>query len=153
MTNPSGNKSPHRASRRPAKAGATRDTVTGRFLFSGGESTSLPSMAASIIEGTEVAERFDMTSAALAATLGLGRDALTRKDRADARKSQQRLREVLEIIALARDWAGGDSAAMSWYRATPIPAFGGRTAEAIVKDGNAHLVREYLDHLALGGYA
>ena len=25
--------------------------------------------------------------------------------------------------------------------------------EAIVKDGNAHLVREYIDHLALGGYA
>ena len=87
------------------------------------------------------------------ALLGLGRDALTRRDRADSRKSQQRLREMLEIIGLVRDWAGSDLAAMSWYRATPVPAFGGRTAEAIVKDGNAHLVREYIDHLALGGYA
>ncbi len=105
------------------------------------------------IPAEAVADRFGMTGAALALSLGLGRDALTRRDRADSRKSQQRLREMLEIIGLVRDWAGGVLAAMSWYRATPIPAFGGRTAEAIVKDGNAHLVREYVDHLALGGYA
>lgn len=110
-------------------------------------------LAQQIIEADAVAEAFGMTKPALALALGLGRDALMRKDRADARKSQQRLREVLEIIALVRDWAGSEIAAMSWYRATPIPAFGGRTAEAVVKDGNAHLVREYIDHLALGGYA
>ena len=106
-----------------------------------------------VIEPDSVAEAFGMTKPALALALGLGRDALMRKDRADARKTQQRLREVLEIIALVRDWAGSEIAAMSWYRATPIPAFGGRTAEALVRDGNAHLVREYVDHLALGGYA
>jgi uncharacterized protein (DUF2384 family) len=112
-----------------------------------------PTITQQIIEADTVAEAFGMTKPALALTLGLGRDALMRKDRADARKSQQRLREVMEIIALVRDWAGSEIAAMSWYRATPIPAFGGRTAEAVVKDGNAHLVREYIDHLALGGYA
>ncbi len=94
-----------------------------------------------------------MTCPALAATLGLGRDALIRQDRADARKNQQRLREMLEVIALVKGWAGSDLAALSWYRSEPIPAFGGRTAEAIVKDGKAHLVREYVDHLAQGGYA
>jgi uncharacterized protein (DUF2384 family) len=111
------------------------------------------SLAQQIIEVDTVAEAFGMTKPGLALALGLGRDALMRKDRADARKSQQRLREVMEIIALVRDWAGSEIAAMSWYRATPIPAFGGRTAEAVVKDGNAHLVREYIDQLALGGYA
>ena len=35
----------------------------------------------------------------------------------------------------------------------PIPAFGGRTAEALVKSGNATAVRDYVDHLATGGYA
>jgi hypothetical protein len=99
------------------------------------------------------ADRFSITREALAQTLGLGRSALGRKDRATARKSQQRLRELLEIVSIVREWAGSDLAAMSWYRATPIPAFGGRTAEAVVKDGNGHLVREYLDHLAIGGYA
>ncbi len=106
-----------------------------------------------VVEADAVARRFNMTKPALAATLGLGRHALGRKDRAEAAKSQGRLVEMLEIIALVREWAGSEDAAMSWYRAQPIPAFGGRTAEAIVKDGNAALVREYIDHLALGGYA
>ena len=38
-------------------------------------------------------------------------------------------------------------------RAEPIPAFGGRTAEALVKSGHAAAVRDYIDHLATGGYA
>ncbi len=42
---------------------------------------------------------------------------------------------------------------MAWYRAEPIPAFGGRTAEALVKSGSAGAVRDYVDHLATGGYA
>jgi hypothetical protein len=43
--------------------------------------------------------------------------------------------------------------AMAWYRAQPIPAFGGRTAEALVKEGKASAVRDYLDHVAVGGFA
>ena len=50
-------------------------------------------------------------------------------------------------------WAGGSAQAMAWYRAEPIPAFGGRTAESLVKSGRARAVREYVDHLATGGYA
>ena len=42
---------------------------------------------------------------------------------------------------------------MAWYRAEPIPAFGGRTAESLVKDGKAAAVRDYLDGVALGGFA
>lgn len=105
------------------------------------------------IDVGRVAETFNMSRPALAASLGLGRDALVRKDRAGARKSQQRMAEMLEIVALVTEWAGSPGAAMSWYKATPIPAFGGRTAEAIVKSGKAHIVREYIDHLAMGGFA
>ena len=54
---------------------------------------------------------------------------------------------------MVQGWAGGPAQAMAWYRAEPIPAFGGRTAEALVKSGQANAVREYLDHLATGGYA
>ena len=50
-------------------------------------------------------------------------------------------------------WAGGPLQAMAWYRAEPIPAFGGRTAESLVKDGKAAAVRDYLDSVALGGFA
>ena len=61
--------------------------------------------------------------------------------------------EMLEIVGRIVDWAGGEKQAMAWYRAEPIPAFGGRTAEALVKSGNATAVRDYVDHLATGGYA
>jgi hypothetical protein len=42
---------------------------------------------------------------------------------------------------------------MAWYRAQPIPAFGGRTAESLVKEGKASVVRDYLDFAALGNFA
>ena len=60
---------------------------------------------------------------------------------------------MLEIVARVTDWAGGERQAMAWYRSEPIPAFGGRTAESLVKDGKAAPLRDYLDHLAVGGYA
>ena len=60
---------------------------------------------------------------------------------------------MLEIINLVQSWAGGAAQAMDWYRAEPIAAFGGRTAEALVKSGKAIAVRDYVDHLATGGLA
>jgi len=42
---------------------------------------------------------------------------------------------------------------MAWYRTEPLPAFGGRTAESLVKDGKAAAVYDYLDHVALGGFS
>ncbi len=42
---------------------------------------------------------------------------------------------------------------MAWYRAQPIAAFGGRTAESLVKTGQASALRDYLDHIAMGGFA
>lgn len=60
---------------------------------------------------------------------------------------------MLEIIGRVEGWAGGRTQAMAWYRAEPIPAFGGRTAEAPVKSGQASAVRDYLDHLVTGGHA
>jgi hypothetical protein len=60
---------------------------------------------------------------------------------------------MLEIVARVQDWAGSAGQAMAWYRAEPIPAFGGRTAESLVQSGDAKAVRNYLDHVARGGYA
>ncbi|EPE94189.1 hypothetical protein RGCCGE502_30857 (plasmid) [Rhizobium grahamii CCGE 502] len=37
--------------------------------------------------------------------------------------------------------------------AQPLPTFGGRIAEALVKDGKAAAVRDDLDHMAVGGFA
>lgn len=101
----------------------------------------------------DVAEVFSMSKAQLAETAGLAREVFQKTARRDSPKAQTRVREMVEIISLVQAWAGGPAQAMAWYRAEPIPAFGGRTAEALVKSGQAAAVRDYIDHLATGGYA
>jgi hypothetical protein len=100
-----------------------------------------------------VAGEFGMSKAQFAETAGIPRENLYRGERSRTAKTQNRLREMLEIISRVADWAGGKEQAMAWYRAQPLPAFGGRTAEALVKDGKAVSVRDYLDHMAVGGFA
>ena len=70
-----------------------------------------------------------------------------------SKASQNRLREMLEIVSRITGWAGGGQPALAWYRAQPLSAFGSRTAEALVKEGKAAAVRDYLDHIAVGGFA
>jgi uncharacterized protein (DUF2384 family) len=94
-----------------------------------------------------------MTKSNLAETIGVATETLQRTARTDAPKTQARLRETAEIISRVSPWAGGPMQAMAWYRAEPIPAFGGRTAESLVKEGKASAVRDYLDGVALGGFA
>ena len=85
----------------------------------------------------DVAEAFSMSKAQLADTAGLAREVFQKASRRDGPKAQSRVREMLEIISLVQSWAGGPAQAMAWYRAEPLPAFGGRTAEFLVKDVNA----------------
>jgi Protein of unknown function (DUF2384) len=100
-----------------------------------------------------VAKRFGMSKIQLAETIGLKPETVYRAARLEAPKTQTRATEMLEIIGRIADWAGGEKQAMAWYRAEPIAAFGGRTAEALVKEGKASAVRDYLDHVATGGFA
>ncbi len=106
-----------------------------------------------VILAGKVAETFGMSKGQLAETIGFRDEALYKLARAQAPKTQHRLKEMLEIVSRVCDWAGGAAQAMAWYRAQPIPAFGGRTAEALVKDGQAGALRDYLDHIATGGFA
>jgi uncharacterized protein (DUF2384 family) len=101
----------------------------------------------------DMAHVFSMSKAQLAETVGLAREVFQKASRRSGPKAQTRVREMLEIINLVQAWAGGPAQAMAWYRAEPIPAFGSRTAEALVKSGAAGAVRDYIDHLATGGYA
>jgi hypothetical protein len=108
---------------------------------------------AGVLAVDRVADAFKLTKFQLADILGLSRETLYKSSRAHAPKTQARMREMLEIIGLVEDWAGGKLQAMAWYRAQAIPAFGGRTAESLVKAGHASAVRDYIDHLAMGGFA
>ncbi|MCW5717932.1 MAG: DUF2384 domain-containing protein [Bauldia sp.] len=100
-----------------------------------------------------VTERLRMSKVQLAETIGLSPETLQRSTRAAAPRTQMRVRELLEIVQRVSAWAGGEAQAVAWYRGEPIPAFGDRTAESLVKEGRAAAVRDYLDHVALGGFA
>ncbi len=106
-----------------------------------------------VVDIARLADIFHMSKAQLAETTGLPVTTVTKNDRMTAPKTQARMTEMLEIIARITDWAGSETQAMAWYRAQPIPALDGRTAEALVKSGDAGAVRDYLDHMALGGFA
>jgi antitoxin Xre/MbcA/ParS-like protein len=108
---------------------------------------------AGILETDRVAEAFKLTKFQLADILGLSRETLYKSSRANAPKTQARMRDMLDIISFVEDWCGGKLQAMAWYRAQPIPEFGGRTAESLVKAGHASWVRDHLDRIALGGFA
>jgi uncharacterized protein (DUF2384 family) len=134
------------AARKTAKSEQSRSTGREPLII-----TFMDGSGAIAIE--RVADSFGMSKSQLAETIGLARESLYKAARNRTPKTQTRLKEMLEIISRVRDWAGGKEQAMAWYRAQPIPAFGGRTAEALVKDGKAGAVRDYLDHLAVGGFA
>lgn len=132
---------------RSGDGGLPRDAATGRFSIVG-----LMDERGSV-KVDEVAAVFCMSRAQLADSAGLAHEVFQKTSRRNGPKAQRRVREMLEILNLVQGWAGSPAQAMAWYRAEPIPAFGGRTAEALVKSGNATAVRDYVDHLATGGYA
>lgn len=134
---------------------AKRALAAGQTMTAGPDA---PLVAVFLDEGghvaiQRVADGFGMSKGQLAETVGLGRETFHKTARANAAKTQSRLREMLEIVSRISVWAGGKNQAMAWYRAQPIAAFGDRTAEALVKSGQAAAVRDYLDHLAMGGFA
>jgi uncharacterized protein (DUF2384 family) len=105
------------------------------------------------INAGRVAEAYRMSKQQLAETIGLSAATVSKGDRQSSPKAQMRMTEMIEILARIQDWAGSEAQAMAWYRSQSIPALDGRTAEALVKSGQAGAVREYLDVMALGGFA
>ncbi|MEG3145535.1 antitoxin Xre/MbcA/ParS toxin-binding domain-containing protein [Sphingomonas sp. RT2P30] len=106
-----------------------------------------------LVDVDRVATAFRMTKGQLAETAGLATATISKTDRKASPRTQARVTEMLEIISRVRAWAGGEAQAMAWYRSQPIPALDSRTPEALVKAGQAGAVRDYLDHMALGGFA
>lgn len=102
---------------------------------------------------TKLVDDYGLTKKQFAETIGIAPEALYKRERLSAPKTQSRLREMNEILTRVAGCAGGPAQAMAWCGAEPIPAFGGRTAEALVKSGQAGPPRDYLDSIALGGFA
>ena len=102
---------------------------------------------------TLVADALRTTKSEIASTLGLGKDAFTRASRVRARKTQARLRQMLEILNRVEAATGSPLAAYAWFRAEPLPGFGGATPDQLLREGRAEHVHAYLDRIMAGGYA
>jgi hypothetical protein len=105
------------------------------------------------VDAETLSHLLGISKRALAETAGLPPASLNRKTRASAAHTIARLSEMAEILHRISPWAGSMAQALAWYRAEPLPEFGGRTAESLVKSGRAAAVRNFLDHVALGGFA
>jgi len=105
-----------------------------------------------VVETAPLANLLHITKVELANAVGLSKDAVTKKARLTSISTQGRLRETVEIINRISSWAGTIQAAFAWYRSQPIPSFGDKTAEELVKEGRAEAVRRYLARIADGGY-
>ncbi|MCY4363465.1 MAG: MbcA/ParS/Xre antitoxin family protein [Gammaproteobacteria bacterium] len=100
-----------------------------------------------------VATALRTTKTEIANTLGLGQDAFSRASRIRATKTQTRLRQMLEILHRVSSHTGSDLAAYAWFRAEPLPGFGGVTPDQLVREGKADDVHAHLDRVMAGGYA
>ncbi len=92
------------------------------------------------------------TSDELARTVGLGRDAVQRKDRIPSAKTQRRLREMVEIVNKVEPRFGSALIAYAWFRSEPLAGFGGQTAMQLVRAGEADRVLDYIDAVDAGVY-
>jgi hypothetical protein len=105
------------------------------------------------IAANTLAKILHITQNDLADVTGLPRDSVTKSARCKSRATQARLRDTVEIINRVAEWSGGVGRAFAWFRSQPLPSFGDKTAEDLVKEGRADAVKVYLSRIADGGYA
>ena len=101
----------------------------------------------------KIAAALRTTSDEIARTVGLGRDAVQRKDRIPSPRTQRRLREMVEIVNKVEPRFGSALIAYAWFRSEPLAGFGGQTAMQLVRAGEADRVLDYIDAVDAGVYA
>jgi transcriptional regulator with XRE-family HTH domain len=105
------------------------------------------------IAANALAKILHITQHDLAEVTGLSHDSVSKSARVTSRATQTRLRDTVEIINRVAEWSGGTGRAFAWFRSQPLPSFGDKTAEDLVKEGRADAVKAYLARIADGGYA
>ncbi|MGJ0485008.1 MAG: antitoxin Xre/MbcA/ParS toxin-binding domain-containing protein [Methylomicrobium sp.] len=106
-----------------------------------------------IVAASTLAKVLHITQTDLAEATGLSLDSVSKRARLKSRSTQARLRDTVEIINRVSAWSGGVGRAFAWFRSQPLPSFGDKTAEDLVKEGRADAVKNYLARIADGGYA
>lgn len=100
-----------------------------------------------------IAAALRTTNEEVARTVGLGKDAVQRRDRIGSDRTQRRLREMLEIINKVEPRFGSALVAYAWVRSEPLPGFDGRTAMQLIREGRADDVLEFVDAVDAGVHA
>lgn len=100
-----------------------------------------------------IATELRTTSDEIARTVGLGKDAVQRRDRVRSDKTQRRLRAMVEVLNKVEPRFGSSMIAYAWYRSEPLPGFSGRTAMQLVRDGRVDDVLDYVDAVDAGVHA
>jgi hypothetical protein len=144
---------PLRGRKSAIEAAARRDVVNSPAKAAAGFDVALRYLADGLVDVDAVVAELGITKASLATSLGFAEETFQRFSRVNAPKTQERLREFLEIITRVEPWAGGVPQALGWYRGYSIAALGDQTAEALVKHDQAAVVRTYLDAYAAGAHA
>lgn len=101
----------------------------------------------------KIAEALRTTSEEIARTVGLGKDAVQRRDRIRSNKTQRRLREMVEVINKVEPRFGSTLIAYAWYRSEPLAGFSGQTAMQLVRSGRVDEVLDYIDAVDAGVHA
>jgi hypothetical protein len=105
------------------------------------------------VDTARLAAVLRITRAELAIVSGVSRGSVPGAARMKSPAARSRLRDLTEVLHQASPWAGSLQQAFAWYRAQPLPSFGDRTPEDLVKEGHAEALKAYLCRIAEGGYA
>jgi hypothetical protein len=93
------------------------------------------------------------TSDELARSLGLGKDAIQRKDRITSDRTQRRIRQMVEVLNKVEPRFGSARLTYAWYRSEPLLGFSGKTAMDLVQDNRADVVLTDIDAVDVGIHA
>jgi hypothetical protein len=101
---------------------------------------------------SKIADVLRTTSEEVARTVGLGRDAVQRKELIRSDRTQRRLRDMVKIIDKVEPRFGSAMIAYAWYRSEPLAGFSGQTAMQLVRHGRGDEVLDYIDAGDAGVY-
>jgi len=106
-----------------------------------------------LVGAGRLADVLHITKKELASMTGLSLDAVSKQTRLETRATQTRLRDTIHILNRVSGWSGSPGRAFAWFRSQPLPSFGDKTAEDLLKEGRAEELMAYLSRIAEGGYA
>jgi hypothetical protein len=106
-----------------------------------------------LFDPAKIARPLRTTVAELADSLGLGLDAVQRKERVGSVKVQSRLREFVELLNIMEPRMGGPLMAYAWLRSEPLSGYGNWTAMDLVRMNRAGEVHEWILSVDMGIYA